>query len=178
MDPQRCICGDSPLVRRIMRARAFVFCGVATREDLAGHKERFCHLVKRLDAPQLVRLSACGRVRVNALWSRCRVATVPARMQEMEAVVVPMAGAVVEEEEEVIGEDFKILGGWSSGGVRWVLLGLLWRLLGAATPEVSYSILCTIFSLDTGNKSFLQAAADKINKASSGDILMTTFGYP
>ncbi|EEH05237.1 predicted protein [Histoplasma capsulatum G186AR] len=99
-----------------MRTRAFVFCGVAAREDLAGYKERLRHLVKRLDAPQLARLSACGRVRLNALWSRCRAATVPARMQEMEAVVVPMAGAVVEEEEEVMGEDFRILGGWSSGG--------------------------------------------------------------
>lgn len=98
-----------------MRTRAFVVCGVTAREDLAGHKERLRHLVKRLDAPQLAQLSACGRVGVNSLWSGCRAATVPARMQDMEAVVVPMAGLVVEEKEEVMGEDFRILGGWSLG---------------------------------------------------------------
>ncbi|EGC42183.1 conserved hypothetical protein [Histoplasma capsulatum var. duboisii H88] len=117
---------DSPLVRRIMRGRAFIFYDVAAGEDMANHKERLRRLVKQLDAPRLARLSARGRVGANALWSRCRAAAVPARMQDMEAVVVPGLGVVVQEEEEVeegveqeIKEDPGILGRWSSGD-RWV----------------------------------------------------------
>ncbi|EER43656.1 conserved hypothetical protein [Histoplasma capsulatum H143] len=80
------------LVRRIMRGRAFIFYDVAAGEDMANHKERLRRLVKQLDAPRLARLSARGRVGANALWSRCRAAAVPARMQDMEAVVVPGSG--------------------------------------------------------------------------------------
>lgn len=93
-----------------MRGRAFIFTGVAAGEDMARHKESLRRLVKRLDAPRLAVLSARGRAGANR-----RAAATPARMQVLEAVVVPgPSRAEAEEEEEVVEEDMGVL---SSGGL-------------------------------------------------------------
>lgn len=101
----------------------FIFVRVAAGEDMASHKECLHCLVKQPDALCLAMLSAWGRAEVNALRSQCRAAAVPAGMQVMEAMVVPVlprVGAQEEEEEMVVEEDedenMGILGGLSSGG--------------------------------------------------------------
>ncbi|OAX77855.1 hypothetical protein ACJ72_07841, partial [Emergomyces africanus] len=108
---------DSPLVRRIMRARAFIFCGVAAGEDMSGHKSRLRRLANRLDAPRRARLSTRGRAAANALWARRRAADGAAGMQPMEAVVVVSAASVgvmapetVEDGGEEAAEEFLVEG--------------------------------------------------------------------
>ncbi|KAG5293053.1 hypothetical protein I7I48_05330 [Histoplasma ohiense] len=70
---------------------------------MASHKSHLCCLVKQLNAPCLVMLSAQGRAGVNALWFQCRAAAEPAGVQVLKAVIVPgPSRAEVLEEEGVL----------------------------------------------------------------------------
>ncbi|KAG5287261.1 hypothetical protein I7I48_03148 [Histoplasma ohiense] len=79
---------DTPLLRCIMRGRVFIFVGVVAEEDMANHKSHLHCLIKQLNTPHLVMLSAQSRAEVNALWFQCWAVAESAGVQVLKAVVV------------------------------------------------------------------------------------------